>query len=150
MVGAVVHPFAGNDIYAYYGQEQTQANAWKVGGVNGGWGNTAFNESCGLITSGAASELVNNNGGTGTNFNTNSTVCTANVQRVRELTVGFWQDIYKGDLGRARVGLQYEYVMLDLFSGSTVTNAATNPAPNTGLHPNNNIVFFSLRYYPFN
>jgi len=152
MVGAVVHPFAGNDIYVYYGQEQTQANAWTVGGVNGGWGNSAFNESCGLITSGANSELINNNGGTGTNFNTNSTVCTANVQRVREITVGFWQDIYKGDLGRARVGLQYEYVMLDLFSGlATATSlAGTNPIPNTGLHPNNNIVFFSLRYYPFN
>jgi len=152
MVGAVVHPFAGNDIYVYYGQEQTQANAWTVGGVNGGWGNSAFNESCGLITSGANSELVNNNGGTGTNFNTNSTVCTANVQRVREITVGFWQDIYKGDLGRARVGLQYEYVMLDLFSGlATATSlAGNNPIPNTGLHPNNNIVFFSLRYYPFN
>jgi len=152
MVGAVVHPFAGNDIYVYYGQEQTQANAWTVGGVNGGWGNSAFNESCGLITSGANSELINNNGGTGTNFNTNSTVCTANVQRVREITVGFWQDIYKGDLGRARVGLQYEYVMLDLFSGlATATSlAGTNPIPNTGLHPNNNIVFLSLRYYPFN
>ena len=150
MVGAVVHPFWGNDIYAYYGQEQTQANAWTVGGVQGGWGNTAFNSSCGLISSGPNSELVNNNGGTGTNFNTNSTVCTANVQRVREFTVGFWQDIYKGDLGRARVGLQYEYVMLDLFSGSTVTNATTNPLPNSGLHPNNNIVFLSLRYYPFN
>ena len=152
MVGAVVHPFAGNDIYVYYGQEQTQANAWTVGGVNGGWGNSAFNESCGLITSGANSELINNNGGTGTNFNTNSTVCTANVQRVREITVGFWQDIYKGDLGRARVGLQYEFVWLDLFPGlGTATSfAGNNPIPNTGLHPNNNIVFLSLRYYPFN
>ena len=152
MVGAVAHPFWGTDVYAYYGQEQTQANAWTVGGVNGGWGNTAFNESCGLITSGANSELVNTNGGTGTNFNTNSTVCTANVQRVREITVGFWQDIYKGDLGRARVGLEYEYVMQDLFPGlaKATSFAGTNPIPNTGLHPNNNIVFFSLRYYPFN
>jgi hypothetical protein len=31
----VAHPFAGNDIYVYYGQEQTQANAWTVGGVAG-------------------------------------------------------------------------------------------------------------------
>ena len=41
-------------------------------------------------------------------------------KRVQEFTIGFWQDIYKGDLGRARVGLQYEYVTLDLFSGATV------------------------------
>ena len=83
------------------------------------------------------------------------TALSANVRRVREITVGFWQDIYKGDLGRARVGLQYEYVWLDLFSGSTTpsgtfASGTGNPAPNTGLHPNNNIVFFSLRYYPFN
>ena len=131
MVGAVAHPFWGTDVYAYYGQEQTQANAWTVGGVNGGWGNTAFNESCGLITSGANSELVNTNGGTGTNFNTNSTACTANVQRVREITVGFWQDIYKGDLGRARVGLEYEYVMQDLFPGAWQKHQ--HPLPRHGL-----------------
>jgi hypothetical protein len=54
--------------------------------------------------------------------------------------------------------LQYEYVTLDLFSGATgtipgasgVTTAAATAGANTGLHPNNNIVFFSLRYYPFN
>jgi hypothetical protein len=150
LVGAVAHPFWGNDIYVYYGQEQTQANAWTVNGVQGGWGNAAFAESCGLVNFGPDQQLANNNGGTGTNYNINSTICTANVQRVREITVGFWQDIYKGDLGRARVGLQYEYVMLDLFPGSAVTNATTNPIPNSGLHPNNNIVFLSLRYYPFN
>jgi hypothetical protein len=64
---------------------------------------------------------------------------------VREITLGFWQDIYKGDLGRARVGVQYEFVTLDLFAGSPLGVGA-----NSGLHPNNNIVFFSLRYYPFN
>ena len=30
LVGAVAHPFAGNDFYAYYGQEQNGANAWTV------------------------------------------------------------------------------------------------------------------------
>jgi hypothetical protein len=152
MVGAVAHPFAGNDIYVYYGEEHTQANAWTVGSVNGGWGNSAFNESCGLITSGLNNELLSTNGGTGSNYNINSAVCTANVQAVREITAGFWQDIYKGDLGRARVGLQYEFVSLDLFRGLATPNALLggNPLPNTGLHPNNNIVFLSLRYYPFN
>ena len=95
---------------------------------------------------------------TSAGFNAGTGVCAANVQRVQEFTIGFWQDIYKGDLGRARVGLQYEYVMLDLFSGATVvpafgtslTAAQATAAANTGLHPNNNIVFFSLRYYPFN
>jgi hypothetical protein len=150
MVGAVAHPFAGNDIYVYYGQEQVQQNAWTVGTTQGGYGNAAFPETCGLVSGGPANEVTNTNGGTGTNYNISSALCTANVQRVREITAGFWQDIYKGDLGRARVGLQYEFVSLDLFSGSTVTSATANPIPNSGLHPNNNIVFFSLRYYPFN
>ena len=51
--------------------------------------------------------------------------------------------MYKGDLGRVRFGLQYEFVQLDLFSGKGSVAGA-------GLHPNNNIVFFSARYYPFN
>jgi len=148
LVGGVAHPFEGNDIYAYYGQDRTQANAWTVGGVQGGWGNSAFPNACGALIPGST-DSVGFNAGTG--------VCAANVQRVQEFTIGFWQDIYKGDLGRARVGLQYEYVTLDLFSGATVipagnglTAAQATAAANTGLHPNNNIVFFSLRYYPFN
>ena len=153
MVGAVAHPFWGNDIYVYYGQEQVQANAWTIGAgaaaTQGGYGNAAFPESCGFAG------LGDTTGGTGTNFNGVGGSCTANVQRVQEITVGFWQDFYKGDLGRMRFGLEYEYVQQELFAGLTTFHAATaaaagNPAPNTGLHPNNNIVFFSLRYYPFN
>jgi hypothetical protein len=137
LVGAVAHPFAGNDFYVYYGQEQTQRNAWTVGGVQGGWGNLNFAESgCGAATVAAGDN-------TNAAFNVNSaTTCTANVQRAQELTVGFWQDVYKGDLGRVRFGVQYEFVQLDLFNG---TGSVAG-----GLHPNNNIVFFSARYYPFN
>ena len=142
LVGAVAHPFAGNDIYFYYGQEQTQANAWTVGGVQGGWGNAAFPEACGVTPAAASTDSIGFNGASGS--------CAANVRRVQEFTVGFWQDIYKGDLGRARVGLQYEYVQLNLFSGATVIPGVAASAVNTGLNPNNNIVFFSLRYYPFN
>ena len=58
MVGAVAHPFAGNDIYVYYGQEQTQANAWTVGGVQGGWGNSAFPEACGIAVPADSTEAA--------------------------------------------------------------------------------------------
>jgi hypothetical protein len=148
LVGAIVHPFPGNDIYVYYGQEQTQAKPWTINGVQGGWGNSAFPEACGIAVP-VDSTSVGFNGASGS--------CAANVQRIQEITVGFWQDIYKGDLGRARVGLQYEYVQQQLFSGATAipgtafpTGPTLTSAANTGLHPNNNIVFFSLRYYPFN
>jgi hypothetical protein len=149
MVGAVVHPFAGNDIYFYYGQEQTQANAWSTGTgaatIQGGWGNGNFAEACAFTPAAANTISFSFNGSSGT--------CAGNVQRIQEFTVGFWQDIYKGDLGRARVGLQYEYVTQHLFSGTTnaaLLGGAPASFANSGLNPNNNIVFFSLRYYPFN
>jgi hypothetical protein len=151
LVGAVAHPFAGNDLYFYYGQEQTQANAWTTGtgaaAIQGGWGNGNFAEACAFTPAAASSGAFG--------FNGSAANCAANVQRVQEFTVGFWQDIYKGDLGRARVGLQYEYVQQKIFSGTTTLAAlggggVTTAFANTGLNPNNNIVFFSLRYYPFN
>jgi hypothetical protein len=140
MVGAVAHPFAGNDVYAYYGQDQTYANAWNVAGTPGGWGNPNFvNNGC-----------VNQNltGGTLGTFNTPIAgfTCTFDVQKAQEFTIGVWQDVYQGDIGRVRAGVQYEYVRLTAFPG-VPTGAGT---PNQGLTVDNNIAFFSLRYYPFN
>jgi hypothetical protein len=57
---------------------------------------------------------------------------------VAELTVGFWQNLYKGDYGRVAAGLQYEYIKRDVFAG-------IGGAPSTA----DNIVMSSLRYYPF-
>jgi hypothetical protein len=143
-VGGVAHPWAGTDLYAYYGQEAAQANAWSLGGVNGGYGNALFSEACGLQSLGST-----NGGptapGNATGFNGNTGICAGNVHRASEITVGFWQDFYKGPLGRLRYGAQYEYTQLDLFSGSTTIAGA-----NTGLRPNVSTVLFSLRYYPFN
>lgn len=140
LVGAVAHPFAGSDIYAYYGQDQTYSNAWTVGATQGGWGNPAF------VNSGCVNQ--NLTGGTLGGFNTPivAGTCTFDVQKTQEFTIGFWQDVYKGDLGRVRFGGQYEYVRLTAFAGLP-TGAGT---PNQGLNPNNNIAFFSFRYYPFN
>jgi hypothetical protein len=140
LVGAVAHPIEGNEIYAYYGEDRSYANSWKAGSTQGGWGNPNFvNNGC-----------VNQNltGGTLGTFNTPIAGfnCTFDVQRAQEFTIGFWQDLYKGDLGRVRTGLQYEYVRLTAFPGLP-TGAGT---PNMGLNPNNNIAFFSIRYYPFN
>ena len=49
-------------------------------------------------------------------------------------------------MGRVRAGAQYQYVRLAAFQG-VPTGAGTS---NQGLTVNNNIAFFSLRYYPFN
>ena len=143
MVGAIAHPFEGNDIYAYYGEDKTYANAWTVGATQGGWGNANF------VNNGCLNQ--NLGGGTLGGFNTpiGGTTCTFDVQKVQEFTIGFWQDAYKGNLGRVRYGLQYEYMRLTAFAGFPGV-AAGNSTPNQGLTPNNNILMFSFRYYPFN
>lgn len=141
LVGAVAHPIEGTEIYSYYGQDRSYANSWTVAATQGGWGNPNF------VNNGCLTQNVSV-GGTLGNFNTPAPgfTCTFDVQKTEEFTIGFWQDLYKGDIGRVRTGLQYEYVRLTAFPGLP-TGAGT---PNLGLNPNNNIAFFSLRYYPFN
>jgi outer membrane murein-binding lipoprotein Lpp len=138
LVGGVGHPWEGLDVYAYYGQEEVKPNFWNIGATHGGYGNPAStNNGC-----------LNENLGSGpAGFNDPIAgfTCTANVQRTQEFTIGFWQNIYKGDVGRFTFGAQYEFVKLTAFPG-LATGAGT---PNQGLSPYNNIVFTSIRYYPF-
>ena len=156
LVGAVVHPWEPLDVYVYYGQEQVQSNFWNVGGTHGGYGNPAF-ANTGCLSENQAS------GPAGFNDPIPGTACSGatNVQRVQEITAGLWYNVYKGDLGRVRVGIQYEYWTLNAFGTSPTPAATVIPAattgqgtitttPNAGLNPNNQAVFFSLRYYPFN
>ena len=138
LLGVVTHPSPGLDVYAYAGQEQANANYWTIGGTPGGYGNPSFvNNGC----------LDENEAGGSVGFNTpiTGTACTADVKRVQELTVGFWQDAYKGEMGRLVFGMQYEYFRLDAFPGLP-TGTGT---PNQGLSPNNQIFMTSVRYYPF-
>jgi hypothetical protein len=148
MFGGVAHPWSGLDIYAYYGQDRTYANPWTVGTSQGGWGNPNF------LNNGCLEQSLTGQGGallSGSPFNVpiTGTTCTFDVQRTQEFTVGFWQTAYQGDLGRAVVGLQYEYIKLTAFPGlpGPITPTST---PNQGLNPNNNVFMFSFRYYPFN
>ena len=64
-----------------------------------------------------------------------------------EITGGFWDKIYQGSFGSVRVGIQYAYIQDTLFSG-TGTSAGL---PATAGQPkfNNQEVFASFRYYPF-
>jgi hypothetical protein len=56
---------------------------------------------------------------------------------VQEGTGGYWYDIYKGDRGRLRQGLQYSYAVREGWSGASGTGAK-------GIE---NMVFTSLRYF---
>ncbi len=142
LFGVIGHPTPNLDVYAYAGQEQVNANFWTIGATNGGFGNPKVgNDGC-LFENQAS-------GFAGFNDAIAGTTCTANVNRTQELTVGFWQNLYKGKWGRLTYGAQYEYVKLNAFAGTPVASAAPTSTPNQGLNPDNNIVMVSLRYYPF-
>jgi hypothetical protein len=141
LLGAVGHVTPDLDVYGYAGQEQVNSKFWFIGGTNGGYGNPlSANNGCLLENQGS--------GTAGYNDPIAGTTCTANVQRTRELTVGFWQNLYKGNWGRVTYGAQYEYVNLKAFAGAPGPITAMS-TPNQGLSPNNQIVMMSLRYYPF-
>ena len=65
--------------------------------------------------------------------------CAAATNFVEQGTVGFWDKIYQGSFGRVQVGVQYSYTERHAFSGLNGLTPVTN----------DNIVFGSLRYYPF-
>ncbi len=64
--------------------------------------------------------------------------CSPNLQAVSEVTAGFWSRLYHGRNGSFRFGMQYSYHHMTAFPG-------TGGKPET----DDNMVFSSLRYYPF-
>jgi hypothetical protein len=126
MVGLIGHPWEGLDVYAYGGIEQVDARFFNSGTTLLGYGNPGFsNVGCTVATPSSFA------GATPTN-------CIANNRRLSAVTVGFWQNLYKGDYGRVAAGAQYEYIRREAFAG-------IGGAPLT----DDNIVMTSLRYYPF-
>jgi hypothetical protein len=125
MVGAVGHPWAGLDIYAYAGIERASGNVFNSAAGPVGYGVTTLsNAGCGIVT--------------GASFTGGTSNCAAVNKEVDELTVGFWQNLYKGDYGRVTTGLQYQYLRRKSFDGV--------PGP---VSTSDNVVMSSLRYYPF-
>ncbi|HMA73705.1 MAG TPA: FlxA-like family protein [Xanthobacteraceae bacterium] len=126
MGGLVGHPWAGLDVYAYAGIEQAQSNFFLSGaGVITGFGvPTAVNTGCNITT--AAS------------FTGGASNCAAINKTLSGVTVGFWQDLYKGNYGLVRGGLQYEFIRRESFDGVGGT-----------VSTDDNIFLTSLRYYPF-
>lgn len=68
--------------------------------------------------------------------------CGAQTRDVQEGTIGYWYDIYKGDRGRFRQGLQYGYAVREGWSGGLGSDGKGIGAK--GLE---NMVFTSFRYY---
>jgi len=146
-----LHPNPKLDLYAYYGGEYdartaftflNPANAHLVGV---GYGSPLFNNSActteGFPTTGATNVSPTAPGtGPGT--------CNGDVHTVVEGTLGFWHNIYSGNKGRFRWGIQYSYLTKLAWSGNATTNVAI-PATVVSQRPKaiDNMVFTSFRYY---
>ena len=76
------------------------------------------------------------NGGASTGYATGGS-CGAQTRDVQEVTGGYWYDLYKGDRGRLRQGVQYGYTVREGWSG----------ASGIGAKGIDNMFFTSLRYY---
>jgi len=146
LAGVIVHPWAGLDIYAYAGMEKAQPNYWSIvstGSVSNltGFGiPTAINTGCNITT--AAS------------FTGGTSNCAAINKELEEVTVGFWQDFYKGNYGRLAGGFEWEFIRRLSFPGVGGTLAtAVAPGANHGssgsVSTSDNVFMTSLRYYPF-
>ena len=145
LVGAVAHPFGGNDFYVYYGQEQTQRNA-----VDRRCGARRLGQSCV-----PRKRLRRRGRGSGHTRHCRlqrrpAATCTANVQRVQEITVGFWQDIYKGDLGRVRFGAAVRIRAVGPVLRCDHRHGLRPLARQQRLAPEQQHRLLLARYYPFN
>ena len=139
MIGLTAHPTPATDVYVFAGGEFMSANYGfanypKIGalGVAGGlysfgYGNPAYvNAGCNF--EGAGSTTVGL-----------IPACVGNTKDVRQLTGGFWHNLYDGPAGKVRVGAQYSFTVRDSFQGVGGAVRGTE-----------NMIFTSLRYYPFN
>ena len=98
MLGGADAPCAADArFYAYGGTEVEDAKYNSAHGHRYGIGNPAAtnNSGCNVTDS--------------LDFATPLT-CNGNTKSVREITVGFWDTVYKGNFGQLRVGGEYEYI----------------------------------------
>jgi hypothetical protein len=71
--------------------------------------------------------------------------CGNNTRDVQEFTGGYWYDIYKGDRGRLRQGIQYGYAVREGWSGTGTAGALSSPL--NGAKGIDNMFWTTFRYY---
>jgi hypothetical protein len=112
LAGGTLHATRSLDVYVFGGEEIV--------------GRTSFNAAYGY-----ASPTLNLAGCSALGGS-----CDAVTKSVEQGTIGFWQKVYQGSLGRAQFGVQYSYTVPHALSGLDGIAPVTN----------DNIVFTSLRY----
>jgi hypothetical protein len=128
LAGVIVHATPWLDIYGYAGEE-FQGAKYNVGSASGfGVGNPS------TIAAGCLSEF-------------SAAACSTQTKSIEQITVGFWDTLYKGDFGMLRGGFQYSNTERTGFAGAASAAAATwgTITPKA----NEQIFMTSLRYYPF-
>jgi hypothetical protein len=123
LAGIVGHPTQMIDLYGYVGTEQLGARYFDTT-VKGkttayGYGNPLYSNA------GCDTEL-------------SPLTCTANTSGIVMGAVGAWYRFLKGPYGTLQAGVQYSYVHRSVFQGVGAT-------PET----DDNMVFLSFRYFPF-
>lgn len=137
MVGLTAHVTPQTDVYLFAGGEFAASNySFATFGSKGnalglsgnyafGYGNPAYvNVGCNFEGAASSGSL---------------TSCVGQTKDVRQVTTGIWHNFYDGPAGKVRVGAQYSYTVKDSFQGVGGAFKATE-----------NMIFTSVRYYPFN
>lgn len=123
-------------LYANYGGDYVGRRYFgKVG-----YGSPLTNMS-GCTTEPLPGGAANANGGTGFSPS-NPSNCGNQNKDVQEFVAGYWYDIYRGEKGRLRQGIQYSYFLRTLWSGA---GGATNPG--NSAYGSDNMWWTSFRYY---
>ena len=140
MIGLTAHPTPATDVYVFAGGEFTSASYGFANYAKGALGLPGGVYSFGYGNPAYVNAGCNFEGATSTN-NTGAGIpaCVGNTKDVRQVTAGVWHNVYDGPAGKVRVGAQYAYTIRDSFQG--VGGAARGTE---------NMIFTSLRYYPFN
>jgi hypothetical protein len=71
--------------------------------------------------------------------------CGNNTRDVQEMTGGYWYDIFKGEHGRLRQGIQYGYAVREGWSGTGTAGGQSSPL--NGAKGIDNMFWTTFRYY---
>ncbi len=127
-----VHASPRLEIYADYGGDYVRRTTFLTSaGKTSGYGVSESNTGC--DTEGLP---ISANGGAPT-FPLAPSSCSGNTRDIAEATLGYWYDLYKGNHGRFRQGIQYSYA--DRIVWATLSGLAPKGT--------DSMVWTSLRYY---
>jgi hypothetical protein len=146
LVGALFHINPDLDVYAFAGIEQDKANYSTVGTNAIGLGNALYADGLCLTENSVAAPAAPTSPVSGILSNTG---CSVDVKQVEEITVGFWQNLYRGPIGRLVAGMEFEYLHRTAFSGLNFVGSAsaTTIAPVVTPAVDEATVMSSLRFY---